>query len=196
MQTDVQHDSSHSSHFSNANLSPVQAQVVEALAEGATVSGAARQADIHRTTIHHWIRNHPEFKAAAEQAQAEYAAALSDEMRELSALAVKTLRNLLERSDVSPAVRLKAALAVLSRPHFPKPGWHLPERIESPKERQITDGLAELKADYDIVRMSEALETNARPAEPAAAAGIPRNSPCPCGSGHKYKRCCSRALAA
>ena len=108
-----------------ANLSPVQAQVIAALAEGATVSGAARQADIHRTTIHHWIRNHPEFKAAAAQAQAEYAAALIDEMRELCAQALKTLRNLLERSDVPPAVRLKAALAVLNRPHFPQPGRQL-----------------------------------------------------------------------
>ena len=178
------------------NLSPVQAQVIAALAEGATVWRRPLEADIHRTTIHHWIRNHPEFKAAAELAQTEYAAALSDEMRELSTLALKTLRNLLERSDVSPAVRLKAALAVLSRQHFPKPGWHLPERIESPKERQITDGLAELKADYDIMRMSEALEANGRQAEPAAATAILRNAPCPCGSGHKYKRCCSRALAA
>jgi transposase-like protein len=193
MQTAVQHDSSVSSHFSNANLSPVQAQVVAALAEGATVSGAARQADIHRTTIHHWIRNHAEFKAAAEQAQAEYASALSDEMRELSALALKTLRDVLERSDLSAAVRLKAALAVLNRPHFPKPGWHLPERIESPQEQQVPAGLAEFKADYDIVRMSEALEANGHKAEPAA---IPRNSPCPCGSGQKYKRCCSRTLAA
>jgi len=185
MQTAVQLDSSLSSHFSNANLSPVQAQVVAALAAGATVSSAARQADIHRTSIHHWIRNHPEFKAAAEQAQAEYTFALRDEMRELSALALKTLRDVLERSDFSPAVRVKAALAVLNRPHFPKPGWHLPERIESPGQQQFAGGLAELKADDDIVRTSEALGT-----------AVPRNSPCPCGSGQKYKRCCSRALAA
>ncbi len=178
MQTDLQHDSSlssHSSQFSNANLSPVQAQVVEALAEGRTVSGAARQAGIHRTTIHHWFRNHTEFKAAAGQAQAEYASALSDEMRELCASALKTLRDLVERSDIPPAVRLKAALAVLNRPHFPQRGWHLPERIESPREQQIADGLTELKADYDIMRMSQALESSDPEAEPAAAAVIPRN---------------------
>ena len=186
MQTDVQRDSSlssHSSHFSNANLSPVQAQVVEALAEGRTVSGAARQAGIHRTTIHHWFRNHAEFKAAAAQAQAEYAAALSDEMRELCASALKTLRDLVERSDMPPAVRLKAALAVLNRPPFPQRGWHPPESIESPRERQIADGPVELEA-------------SDRQAEPPAPAEIPRNSPCPCGSGHKYKRCCLRAFSA
>jgi len=193
MQTDVQRDSSLSSHSSNENLSPVQAQVIAALAEGVTVSGAARQAGIHRTTIHHWIRNHAEFKAAAAQAQAEYAAALSDEMRELSARALKTLYDLIARSDISPAVRLKAALAVLNRPHFPQPGWHLPERLESPRDPQIAGGLAEFKADSGVMRMSRTLESGGHPAEPAA---IPRNSLCPCGSGQKYKRCCSRAFSA
>src|SRR5260370_27712472 len=175
MQTDVQHDSSLSSQFSNANLSPAQAQVVEALAEGRTVSGAARQAGIHRTTIHHWIRDHAEFKAAAGQAQAEYAAALSDEMRASCATPLKTLRDLVERSDMPPAVSLKAALAVLNRPHFPQRGWHLPERIEFPREQQIADDLVELKADYNIMRMSQALESSDPHADPAAPAVIPRN---------------------
>ena len=62
--------SSHSSLFSTVELSPVQAQVVEAL---------------------------------------------TDDMRELSSLALKTLRNLLERPDTPPAVQLKAVLAVLNR---------------------------------------------------------------------------------
>ena len=27
---------------------------------------------------------------------------------------------------------------------------------------------------------------------PVVAQGIPRNAPCPCGSGKKYKRCCGQ----
>jgi uncharacterized protein YecA (UPF0149 family) len=181
--------SSHSSLFSTVELSPAQAQVVEALAEGASISCAARRADIHRTTIHHWIRTNAAFKEAAQNAQAEYTAELTDDMRELSALALKTVRNLLERSDTPPAVKLRAALAVLKRPHFPHKGWHLPERIESPRQQQVADSLAELKSDYDFMRMSEALAAKA-PAEPAPQAPIARSAPCPCGSGQKYKRCC------
>lgn len=30
-------------------------------------------------------------------------------------------------------------------------------------------------------------------AHPAASKKIPRNAPCPCGSGHKYKKCCGAA---
>jgi transposase-like protein len=119
--------SSHSSPFSTVELSPVQVQVVEALTEGATVSCAARRAGIHRTTIHHWLRTNAAFKEAAQNAQVEYIAELTDDMRELSSLALKTLRNLLERQDTPPAVQLRAALAVLSRPHFPHKAWHLPE---------------------------------------------------------------------
>jgi hypothetical protein len=61
--------SSHSSLFSTVELSPVQAQVVEAP---------------------------------------------TDEMRELSSLALKTLCKLLERTDTPAAVQLRAALAVLA----------------------------------------------------------------------------------
>jgi transposase-like protein len=184
--------SSLSSHFSDANLSPVQVQVVEALAEGSTISGAARQAGIHRTTIHHWIRTNADFKVAAEDAQSEYVAALTDAMRELASSALKTLHRLLESKDIPPAVQLRAALAVLNRPHFPDKGWHLPERIESASRQRIVDGLAQAKNDDNAARMIEALDAaEARAAEPAPAQPIARCAPCPCGSGRKYKRCCA-----
>ena len=50
-------------------------------------------------------------------------------MRELAALALKTLRDLLNDPFTPPALRLKAALAVLQRPHAPNPGWHLPVEV-------------------------------------------------------------------
>ena len=93
--------SSHSSHFAPSNLSSAQAQVATALAQGLTVSAVARQTGLHRTTIHHWLRTSPEFKAAVENARSEYAAALSDEMRDLAASALKTLRNLLESPETN-----------------------------------------------------------------------------------------------
>ena len=177
-----------------ANLSPVQVQVIAALAQGRTVTAAAQTAGVHRNTIYNWL-NEPAFKTAAEEAEAEYVAILSDGMRDLAALALETLRNLLQDSKTPPAVRLRAALAILQRPHFPNRGWHLPERIESPREQQVVDTLAEIKADYDTMRMTEALTASSVEQVPDAPNQpiIGRSAPCPCGSGLKYKRCCGAA---
>src|SRR6266568_3455551 len=136
MEAAVHHNSSESDTISDTNLSPVQAQVIAALAQGLTATDAARDAGIHRTTIHHWFRTQPLFNTAFREAQREYVETLRDGMRDLAARAVETLRNLLDDPNTPPAVRLRTALAVLQRPHFPQPGWHLPERIESPREQQ------------------------------------------------------------
>ena len=119
-------------------------------------------------------------------------------MRDLAARAVETLRSLLDDPKTPPSVRLRTALAILQRPHFPQPGWHLPERIESPRERQVVDGMKEIKADYDSMRMTEAMQANTKQPtkdDPSPSSPIARNGPCPCGSGNKYKRCCGSASA-
>src|SRR6266567_2594532 len=131
MQEAIHHNSSHFAAISDAGLSPVQAQVIGALAQGQTVSAAAEKAGIHRTTIHHWIRNQPQFKAAVRTAQSEYAAEVNDGIHELAAHALLTLRELLQDPATPHAVRLKTALAILQRPHAPNAGWYLPGSVES-----------------------------------------------------------------
>src|SRR6266576_169812 len=161
MEAAVHHNSSESDTSPNATLSPAQAQVIASLAQGRTITDAARDAGLHRTTIHHWFRTEPVFETALQEAQREYVETLQDGMRDLATRAVETLRNLLDDPNTPPAVRLRTALAILQRPHFPKQGWHLPERIETPREQQVVDGLAEIKADYDAMRMTEAMEASA-----------------------------------
>jgi hypothetical protein len=167
----------------STTLSPVQAQVVAALAQGRTITTAAADAGVHRNTIHNWLHE-PAFKTAVEDAQREYAAIPSDTMRDLATRALETLRNVLDDPKASPSVRLKAALAILQRPHFPNPGWHLPERTEPAPEQQVVNNLAEMEAGYRATRMAETIK---------ADAPIARSAPCPCGSGIKYKRCCGAA---
>jgi hypothetical protein len=186
----VHHNSSDSD--TNKNLSPVQAQVIAALAQGRTATDAARDAGIHRTTIHHWVRTEPLFKTSLQEAQREYVETLHDGMRNLAARAVETLRNLLDDPKTPPSVRLRTALAVLQRPRFPKQGWTLPERIESPREQEVIDQLMEVEADYRAMRMTEAMQANAKQSS-SSSAPIARCAPCPCGSGNKYKRCCGSA---
>ncbi len=180
MQEAIHHNSSHFAAISDAGLSPVQAQVIEALAQGQTVSAAAEKAGVHRTTIHHWIRNEPQFKAAVRTAQSEYAAELNDGLRELAVRAVLALHDLLQDISTPPAVRLKTALAILQRPHAPNPGWNLPCPVES-EPAETNSGATPIAA---------ATEPAAPPTQPPAPAPIARCAPCPCGSGRKYKRCC------
>jgi hypothetical protein len=214
MEAAVHHNSSESDTIPNATLSPAQARVIAALAQGRTITDAAHEAAIHRTTIHHWFRTEPIFETAVQEAQREYVETLQDGMRDLAARAVETLRNLLDDTKTPPAVRLRTALAILQRPHFPNQGWHLPERVETPRQQQVVDTLAEIKADYDTMRMTEALQAQHNPSvsvgaspaapsthSPSVSAGatssqpIARCAPCPCGSGNKYKRCCGVASA-
>jgi hypothetical protein len=165
--------------FANANLSPAQAQVIAALAQGRTITAAAIEAGLHRSTIHNWLRDEPDFKTAMQQACAEYAAILNDGMRDLAARALETVRNLLDDPETPPAIRLKAALAVLDRPHFPNPGWQLPQPIEPPHEQAK-------EPDVRPMRVADKMEAKQLPQ-------VARNAPCPCGSKQKYKRCCGSA---
>ena len=76
---------------STATLSPVQAQVIAALAQGRTVTAAAQTAGLDRNTIYNWLHE-PAFKTVVDEAQREYVAILSDGMRDVAALALATLR--------------------------------------------------------------------------------------------------------
>jgi hypothetical protein len=131
---------------------------VAALAQGRTVTAAACKADVHRTTIHHWLRSEPEFRAAVRNARSEYAATLNDEIRDLSGHALKALYTLLEDPKTPASVRLKTALSVLQRPQFPDPGRQLPERIETLQKQRVIDGLAELEADRRAMRLEDKME--------------------------------------
>ena len=150
----LEQNSTHTTLISSVTLSPKQLQVAVALAQGHTVSAAAREAGVHRGTIYQWIRTEAEFKAAAGEAKREYVAKLNDDLRELSAHALDTLRSLLDDPSTPPLVRLKAAIAVLERPQFPEQGWSLPERVESLQQQKLMDGLAEMKA-YDLALQAE-----------------------------------------
>jgi transposase-like protein len=161
--TVVHQISSFSPPFETAGLTPVQVQVVAALAEGRSVVRAAAASGIHRSTIHNWIRTSEDFRAAVEQARSHFRAIVADQLNELSGAALDTLRHLLASPDTPPALRLHAALAVLERPGYPEPGWQLPEPVG---------------------------RISARIPKPPVEISAPRNSPCPCGSGLKYKRCC------
>ena len=175
--TAVHHISPTSPPFEVGNLTPIQVQVVAALAEGRSVVRAAAAAGIHRSTIHNWVRTSKEFRDAVNQARSHFFECVNDQLNELSAVALDTLRQLLTSPDTPPSLRLHAALAVLERPGRRDPGWQVPIPVG-----RAMEPAPEL-----------AVPASAPPA-PGVSESAPRNAPCPCGSGLKYKYCCGSPL--
>lgn len=145
-------------------LSSVQIHAVALLAAGNSITSSAQHAGVHRATLYNWLKL-PDFRAALDEARRDYVAFMHARLREIAELAVDTIRHSLTNPEVSASVKLRAAIAVLDRPLFPKPGAPVPQESE--------DFPAESPAP-----------------QPSAGPEIARNAPCPCGSGNKYKRCC------
>ena len=82
---------------------------------GATVAAAALAAGVSRPTVYAWFDAVPAFSAELNRARAEQHEAIRGELRGLATAAVRTLRELVESPAVPPAVRLRAALAVLEK---------------------------------------------------------------------------------
>jgi len=98
---------------STAVLAPEQAQVIVALAQGASVTDATRQAGVDRTTFYFWVKSDALFQAELNRADKEQRDAMRSQVRGLADTAVTTLREMLTGKDIPAGVRLKAALAVL-----------------------------------------------------------------------------------
>ena len=113
-------------------LSAAQTKAALTLAYGGTVSAAADAIGVHRSSIYNWFKSDPNFKQAVEAIQRDRNERLSDQMRELEALALARLRRLLEDDSVPASVQLRAALTILNRPKEPsgRENWNVP-RMES-----------------------------------------------------------------
>jgi transposase-like protein len=149
-----------------SSLSPAQAKIVLALAQGATISKAAQNAGVHRSTVHDWLKNNEQFSAALRHARQEYVTTLRDELKELSGMALSTLRSLLEDSAAPASVRLRCALALLQRPQYPAGAWCLPESVNTANEDSFQRDLAFIKAEMDSGMFHSPLPFSAQPDEP------------------------------
>ena len=129
---DPQNSTEFDTFDTESDLSTVQQQVVAALARGRTITAAAAEVQLHRSTLYNWLNTLPSFRAALNDARSQYAAQLRDEMKELSATALETLRTLLQDPQTPSAVRLRASLAVLERQD-----WSLPADAERNADREL-----------------------------------------------------------
>jgi hypothetical protein len=130
-------------------------------------------AGVHRTTIFNWLNTCPAFGEAIDEGREAFQDRVCGEMSELTALARKTLREIMADPKASRSVRLKATIAVLKRS-----GQFLPAAPGQNAEQQLMEQLGDLGKEIQF------------PPPPEHPAATPRNTQCPCGSGLKFKRCC------
>jgi transposase-like protein len=159
-------------------ITPIQEKTIQLLVAGSSVAAAARELNIDRTTIYTWRKNSPAFSLALQSARKLQTESIADSLQDLASTAVETLRDLLVSNEVPPAVRLRAALAVLKTSNQQPAPEIIPE---PPPELQTSTEFDTFDNEYEV------------PATPTVRVieKIGRNQSCPCGSGQKYKRCCS-----
>ena len=163
-------------------LTPIQVQVLQSLVAGLSVTAAAKEAGVHRTTVHLWTRTLPDFARACLTLRQQRADRLVDELGDLADLAINTFRQLLSDESASASVRLKAAMEIV-------------KLVEAQRPTTLSTALADPKfekLDTDL-RIAEIINPpKTAPAPKSTPVG--RNAPCPCGSPLKYKRCCGNPV--
>jgi hypothetical protein len=211
MTTDLQH------YSPDTTLTPDQHQVLALLAEGQSISAAAEAVRIHRNTIRNWRRAVPAFAREIEFAVREQALVWHEQALNLAPKATAVLEEILNNPEASPSVRLRAALAVLKMAAEPQPkslrpfptaaaemeaaqgemlSWqaklHNPAQSPSPSSASFLS-----LREKPLTLESRCLQKPETPAQSCTIAPVRkapepgRNSPCPCGSGQKFKRCCA-----
>ena len=154
----------------NPDITILQQKAIQLLLTGTTIAAAARELGIDRTTIYTWHKTSPPFAAALTRARSLQSQIITDSLEDLASTAIDTLREILVSSDAPPAVRLRAAQAVLTACSSSK--------NENPEE--ISTKFDTSDQEIDAVM----------PPCRAESQKTGRNELCPCTSGLKFKRCC------
>lgn len=166
----VCHNAGEKSHPMPDRENLARIAVLDALSLGQSVTAAARLAGVHRSTIYHWNRTDAEVARALALSRAGCHSSIYDEVQDLADRALSTIRETIDNPDLSPSLRLRAALAILKSASAPAP---------APPPTEF---------DTSVESVSPQPVSNATYRREGPKTG--RNEPCPCGSGRKYKLCC------
>ncbi len=89
------------------NLTPQQTKVLELLLVGSTITKAAAQAGVDRTTVHRWLRGDSGFQAASNAARRNLQREIEGRLLQIARSAAETVAAAVDYGDV------RASLAVL-----------------------------------------------------------------------------------
>jgi len=90
-----------------------QLAAISALVGGASVTEAAERAGVDRTTLHRWMSGDAAFVATLNRTKLEVLDEIRAELRSTAGSAARVVRELVTNPKTPPAVRLRAALALL-----------------------------------------------------------------------------------
>jgi hypothetical protein len=173
------------------NLSPIQHHVLSLLAQGVSTTEAAAAAGVHRNTVGTWRRTNPAFARELEFAARERSMFWHDQAAALAEKAVAVLSEILDDKSASPSLRLRAALKVIDMASNPQPG-PLKAFPTSAAEAEAVHGRTLLLHSLMNEQENENVQHSAQSRTAPSATQPGRNTPCPCKSGLKYKRCCAK----
>ena len=174
------------------DLTVTQQKAIQLLLSGATVTAAARELGIDRTTIYVWRRSHPHFSSILKRAQSVQQQAFEGDLQDLAAAALDSVREILTSPQTPVAIRLRAAQAILNlatRPHHQSAPPSVPDE-------EMSEALEAAAAPEPPAMTNQRHSTEFNTSTPAISNKIGRNEPCPCGSTLKFKRCCGNPVTA
>jgi uncharacterized protein YecA (UPF0149 family) len=193
-------------------LTPQQHRIISLLAAGNSITQAADSENLHRNTLANWRRTIPAFARELEFAQREQRQYWHEQAARLAPLAMQAIEDCLTNSDSSPSLRFRAAtyiMKMLLDPNAKALQKHdtIPAELAAIDDQKLAWRKTAQNAQtcttpeqedpdeiFDIAesaRISVQQAQNCTKPQPIRVTPQPgRNTPCPCGSNQKYKRCC------
>jgi hypothetical protein len=189
-------------------LTPQQNRIIAAISTGSTITQAAAAENIHRNTIGNWRRTNPIFAGELEFATQEHRQHWNEQVTALIPQAIQAIEDCLSNPKSSPSLRFRAAALIFKTATQTKLGSFIPmaqagQEIQEPAQECTPEPelasfipTPETHPAAEILNIGEPAKNlvhaqNAQKPQPIRVTPQPgRNTPCPCNSGLKFKRCC------
>lgn len=176
-------------------ITPDQHRVLALLAEGKSIAAAAESVGIHRNTVRNWRRTYPSFAREAALAVREQATAWHEQAVTLAPKATAVLEDALANPATPLTQRVRVALAILKMAATPQPSRTEPTDPIVPEPDPIPaelapDSLSAPTPELPGFVHKQTAQKCTIVHNAVAQRTPPRNGPCLCGSGIKYKKCC------
>jgi len=192
-------------------LTPLQQSVCLALAQGYSITAAARETGINRSTVYAWMKQDANFQHAVEKLRQDQSAEFYERLSQISSASLDLIEDTLHDPKTPISVRIRIAFLCLrtrDSQWTPLPAVEALLRYAASKS---STAVAETPAapapeaepvpvtapEPQAERQDIAIDLQHNPTLSSARtpAVSPRNAPCSCGSGLKFKRCCGKAGA-
>ena len=110
----MSHDATETGLGDSVRLTAVQINVIRALVSGQTVLSAAEDANIHRSTIHRWLRENYDFQAALNASKRHLWDEITCRLLSIGSTAIETIEATIRNGNTRAALEVLKGLGLLS----------------------------------------------------------------------------------